>query len=326
MAKAGFWLRGARGKLAGTSLGRGANGATIMREIVTPKNPRTNPQMLQRAVSATVSQAYSHGKEIFDHAFQGFAKGADNMNRFRSLNSRILRGLVKSDLDNNTKLSRCVSPRAMYAVPFEGMVISEGTYNQNLMTVTAGTADAFAKITLPAVADAAESAQEYIARVGLIPDDFYTIILFSIDGNSPVFRTQGYETPFSETFQSSFGFIRLRVKSSDELAAIEGDATQIKWKDLFTIENTNLTRVSWFDTATQATEVAFDTLVPDDYGAGALGVIRSRLDQDLRSNSTLVFAGIGNAFGLTAEYVIPAWTQGAEAVGNSKYILEGGNF
>ena len=324
MAKAGFWLRGARGKLAGTSIGRGANGQTIMREIVTPRNPKTNPQMLQRAISATVGQAYSHGKEIFDHSFQSFAKGADNMNRFRSLNARILRSLLKADLDNNTHIARCVAPKAMYAVPFAGMVISEGTYNQNLMTLTPGTADAFAKITLPAVADAAESAQDYIARVGLIADDFYTIILFSVDGNTPVFEVQGATTPNAQQFASNFGFIRLRVKST--LSEITGDASQIKWSNLFILENTNLTRTAWFDTATQATEVTFDTLVPDDYGAGAVGIIRSRLDQDLRSNSTLVYAGIGDAFGLTAEYVIPAWTQGAEAVGNSKYILEGGNF
>lgn len=324
MAKAGFWLRGARGKLAGTSIGRGANGQTIMREIVTPRNPKTNPQMLQRAISATVGQAYSHGKEIFDHSFQSFAKGADNMNRFRSLNARILRSLLKADLDNNTHIARCVAPKAMYAVPFAGMVISEGTYNQNLMTLTPGTADAFAKITLPAVADAAESAQDYIARVGLIADDFYTIILFSVDGNTPVFEVQGATTPNAQQFASNFGFIRLRVKST--LSEITGKASQIKWSNLFILENTNLTRTAWFDTATQATEVTFDTLVPDDYGAGAVGIIRSRLDQDLRSNSTLVYAGIGDAFGLTAEYVIPAWTQGAEAVGNSKYILEGGNF
>ena len=37
MAKTGFWLRGAKGKLAGTTLYKDpTTGETIMREIVTP--------------------------------------------------------------------------------------------------------------------------------------------------------------------------------------------------------------------------------------------------------------------------------------------------
>ena len=50
MAKTGFWLKGATGKLAGAALQKGANGETIMREIVTPKNPQTEAQMIQRIV------------------------------------------------------------------------------------------------------------------------------------------------------------------------------------------------------------------------------------------------------------------------------------
>ena len=34
-----------------------------------PKNPRTNKQLYQRAVMATVMQAYSAGIKIFDHSF-----------------------------------------------------------------------------------------------------------------------------------------------------------------------------------------------------------------------------------------------------------------
>ena len=64
MAKIGFWLKGATGKLAGAALQRGANGETIMREIVTPKNPQAEAQMIQRILMNTASQAYSKMKDI----------------------------------------------------------------------------------------------------------------------------------------------------------------------------------------------------------------------------------------------------------------------
>ena len=41
MSKVGFWLKGSTGKLAGTTLYKGANGETIQREIVSPSNPKT---------------------------------------------------------------------------------------------------------------------------------------------------------------------------------------------------------------------------------------------------------------------------------------------
>ena len=56
MAKAGFWLRGATGKLAGSALQKGANGETIIREIVEPTNPQTESQQIQRIVMTTVMQ------------------------------------------------------------------------------------------------------------------------------------------------------------------------------------------------------------------------------------------------------------------------------
>ena len=82
MAKPGFWLRGAKGKLAGASIAKGADGSTVIREIVTPKNPQTLAQKIQRIVMATVTKAYSCMKVICDHSFEGLSMGAKCMNRF----------------------------------------------------------------------------------------------------------------------------------------------------------------------------------------------------------------------------------------------------
>lgn len=57
MAKSGFWLRGAKGKLAGTVLYHG-KGGTYQREIVTPTNPRTDGQIAQRIKFASTVKFY----------------------------------------------------------------------------------------------------------------------------------------------------------------------------------------------------------------------------------------------------------------------------
>lgn len=325
MGKGNMFQGMARGKVGDVVFSR-LNGEQISRvRNRHPRNPRTMKQLYQRAIMATILQNYSAGKEIYDHAFQGYAKGMDNQRRFQSINTKILRDLSATDNANGTSVARYVGPGSKYAVPFYGMQISDGSYAQNLMQITSGTADNLVKINLPAVADAVESAQDYINRVGIIPNDFYTIILYSVLGNEePVFAVAGYDVPNAKQFKCNFGFIRLRVK--DTISAIVGDASQIKWSDLFVLEKTNLPKTSWFDTATQATEVSFVDLVPDDYGAGALGIIRSRFDQDLRSTSFLYTAGLGDIFGLTTQYVIEGWQQGATALGDSELILEGGNF
>ena len=72
MAKVGsLWLKGSTGKLAGTTLYKGADGNTYQREIVTPSNPKTVAQNIQRVVMSTVGAAYRTMKEICDHSFEG---------------------------------------------------------------------------------------------------------------------------------------------------------------------------------------------------------------------------------------------------------------
>ena len=85
MAKTGFWLRGSNGKLAGATIYQ-SQGETVIREIVTPNNPKTEKQIIQRIIMHTVMQAYSKMKEICDHSFEGFKKGQPTMSYFMSQN------------------------------------------------------------------------------------------------------------------------------------------------------------------------------------------------------------------------------------------------
>ena len=90
MAKTGFWLKGAKGKLAGTTIYQ-QNGETVMREIVSPSNPKTNAQLLQRIIMHTIMGSYSLMKEIVDHSFEGLKKGQDTMSYFMKQNVQFCR-------------------------------------------------------------------------------------------------------------------------------------------------------------------------------------------------------------------------------------------
>lgn len=93
--KTGFWLRGGSGKLAGATVYKDkSTGETIMREVVTPTNPKTEKQMIQRIIMHTAGQAYSKMKEICDHSFEGIKAGRDTMAYFMAQNIQFARNRV----------------------------------------------------------------------------------------------------------------------------------------------------------------------------------------------------------------------------------------
>ena len=96
MAKVGFWLRGARGKLAGSVLVNSPQG-TIVRENKTPANPKTRAQALQRAIFATVTKSAVDLAPVVESAFDGKKNGADSRREFVKLNVAQLRKVYNED-------------------------------------------------------------------------------------------------------------------------------------------------------------------------------------------------------------------------------------
>lgn len=96
MSKVGFWLKGSTGKLAGATMYKEkGTGETIMREVVTPSNPKTDKQIIQRIIMHTVMNAYSAMKSITDHSFEGQAAGRDTMGYFLKNNVQICRESIQ---------------------------------------------------------------------------------------------------------------------------------------------------------------------------------------------------------------------------------------
>lgn len=287
-----------------------------------PRNPRSNAQLYQRAIMATIMQAYAAGKAIFDHSFQGYPVGSANQRRFMSLNTKKLRSAVSADvaygLTGDACEARIVGPGVNYPVPFKYQV-SEGSLTNNIMTGTG---------YLQGLSDVAnETIAAWAQRMNLQPDDIFTAVGFNCaSGATPadvVYYAPGAGDEFGFQTVCDFMWARLRVKSS-----VFSDTTVIsntvKWSQLFEYDlesqyTPDLTQRGLEDGIFQGDEL------PHEGELLCAGVIRSRDNQDLRSTCVLEWSWNGaNDCGLTTDYLLTAWAAGATKVGDSDLILEGG--
>lgn len=322
MAKTGFWLRGAKGKLAGATIYKGADGSVI-REVVKPKNPRTSRQMYQRAIMATVMRFYALGKDIFDHSFEGKSQGAMCQRHFMSLNAKRLRAILSSDLANDTKRGRVVAPGITTCVPNE-YIISQGSYEQKLLTADATTG----LVSFPAVGQDITTIGEYAAANGLVDGDIYSIIAIGVspDNFAYEYAPEGGYIQDASVALTHFNFLQLKVKAGTQLSTEAVSA------------NTTIGEI--FDVVFSGQQVIADGIAEDkltdgvvftdltespDYASGAIGIIRSHDDLGYRSNSIMQPVGAANWAGITAPYVNVVWQAGTQ-LGNSDLILEGVNF
>lgn len=337
MAKGNMFQGMARGKVGDVVFSRN-NGEQISRvRNRHPKNPRTNKQMYQRAVMATVMQAYAAGQEIFNHSFQGKSVGAENQRAFLSKNSKLLRGLLAAEIEAGTTALNCnvavVAPGAITPTPNEYM-ISEGSYPMNFFSWD-NTQNGYA---LPAPTDA-ETVAQYAERNGLIAGDLYTLVYFGVSSDAPSFSVRGVIPPVQDglnpasQYPTIFGFVRLQVKDVSSVATLASDANLGTLMEVSLVKNATLnpSDVLLGDIMDIGSIAGSITGLFASNGFGSFGVIRSRLDQDLRSTSFMrVMSLISNRsntgmYGITSPYALAAWQQGTEALGDSDLILEGGD-
>lgn len=328
MAKGNLFQGMGRGKVGDVVFSR-LNGEQISRvRNRHPKNPRSNSQLYQRAIMATVMQAYSAGKAIFDHSFEGYAVGAQNQRRFLSLNAKMLRQLVATDINTpltgNNQKARVVAPGVSVptADPF---IISRGSYQQNLFTWDDGDESFY----LPSPNNT-ETVAQYAQRVGLVAGDIYTFVAYAIKKDI-AYQSNLYDDVLASQNYCSFGWVRLIVKENlSSINTAVGNYSQLfdvqSSGGDFDISATNL--ASWAIGNT----ISIESLVLNHSDAytktGAIGLIRSRLDQDLRSDSVMnVLYGstADNMYGIASEYILDEWKNATTSVGDSDLILEGGD-
>lgn len=331
MAKGNMLQGMARGKVGDVVFSR-LNGEQISRvRNRYPKNPRTNAQLYQRAIMATIMQAYSAGKVIFDHAFQGKAVGAENQRRFMSLNAKLLRSQIANDINDNVEVAsqvgRVVAPGTIMPVPAE-LTISEGSYDQALFELVEANGLKAYQLTEK---QTNEKLKDYAARVGLIPGDIYTLVAFSVCKDTSVWETPETSDGYGTVRECQFTYMRMTVKDS----VLTSESTSITYLDIFDIESSSNAK-AWQTTAFND-KLTINTIKPISFGEnsvrGCIGLIRSRKDRDVRSNSQLIYIGNNSSiaadnfnYGIASSYILNAWTSGTQALGDSDLLLEGGNF
>lgn len=274
-----------------------------------PNNPKTDKQLYQRAIMATVLQAYSAGKAIFDHSFEGKSVPDGSMNRFMSLNLHRLRSAIAEDLANPDAQTQghVVAPGAVTPVPF-AYRISEGSYANQLLTFDNTTqSNPGFKFPTPDAEDTTPAL--YLSNHGFVPGDIYTIVAF---GNDPDNVIGIY--PDGSLYGCYFGWARLQVRAD---APSSGDLTL---DNLFTVTPSNGIDS---ETIRVGSIIAISDIFDNvNFKTGSIGAIRSRYDSGVRSTADMYIVGAGE-FGIGTRDLLDAWRAGTQPVGDPSLILEG---
>lgn len=326
MAKGNMFQGMARGKVGDVVFSR-LNGEQISRvRNRHPKNPRTAAQLYQRAIMATILQAYAAGKEIFDHSFEGKEVGSGNMREFMSRNIKMLRGVIASEVDTRVEVAkemgRVVAPGSITPVPVPGLIVSQGSALQNFLTITPATDSSAVTITMPQTASAEETLVEYATRLGLNVGDIFTIVAFIVDKTDTRYTIRPNDEGYGVQYAAHFGFARLTVKDVVNDSAAQGKTLN----DLFDINvDGEVFKTSVAALTLGGAALTVQQLLGSADVQGTIAIIKSREDSGIRSSATMQPITAANTYGLASWYALEAWAKGTVQLGNSDLLLEGGN-
>lgn len=324
MGKGNLFLGYGRGKVGDIVFSR-SNGNQVFRaRNRNPRNPRTNKQLVQRAIMATIMHAYSAGREIFDHSFQGYSVGEGCQRRFMTLNLNALRSQLSVDFDNavpEEALAKVTAPGIATVVP-NPYVISEGTMVNNLFALDSE----FEPVWSLPQANEGETIAQYADRVGIVAGDIYTwVYSIALKGNDNILfeLRPNMSTSVETVYRGLFGWVRFICKDVAGEQQVVTSNTPIS--TFFEFESSYPNPVVTSNTLEQIIGISrfLPSTLSEDTGY-AIGLIKSRRDVDLRSNSSMIIYS-PEEFGLYWEPLLEAWKRGTTPIGSSDLILEGGD-
>lgn len=292
-----------------------------------PANPRSAAQMYQRAIIATTMRAYSAGKDIFDHSFEGKKVGLGCQRQFLSRNAAALRQALKYDLEvQPTSHITAVlnAPKTTYPVP-NTYIVSEGSLDSGMFKISDPTAGNINSIvSTPAVAEGGETLQQYAERIGLRVGDIYTFVGFTSNTQRTVYNVLNGVGAGAYQEMGRFFFCRLIVTDAINSEVPADDALL---NTIFEIDETsNIGNLVGLESAVAGAAVVADsffTFTDPGEEIAAMGVIRSAVDSPLRSTETLHWAKWNNVTGIDWQNVLGAWMKEKDSLGGSELILEG---
>lgn len=302
----------------------GANFARVYAADV--RDPKTAAQLYQRAIAATVAKGYAAMSAICDHSFQGKRRGAESMQYFYSVNLNKLRRDVERDLsdpvtDPVDMFGSVVAPRSGFSTVY-AFKVSEGTLTNSFLRVSS--IDAQLCVLFPTAAAADETVSAYVRRCGLVRGDIFTALGLGVLDPQGAFASQ-YGQLASQP-STSFGFIRFKLKDaafSDDSPVADAPVSQV-----FDVEYGGQA-TAFADDELPERAVFCDSITGGD--DGFIGVIRSRRNSPLRSSCVLQGVLVDGTvsdesqYGIKSAYILNAWVEEQDTLGQSSLILEGGS-
>jgi hypothetical protein len=309
-------------------------------------NPNTRAQMYQRAIMATVLQAYKQGIEIFDHAFEGAKGRAGNYAEFMKKNLPMLRAIVADDIATYPQQAarqnaELITRGLRYTVP-NPYIISDGSLTQDLflhpINDVTGDNDLYFPINDGGLdLSTATKVRDWYTAVGLVEGEIFTFVAFCAE-NPVEIGFQINNVPKKVTFN----WVRFIVKP---ISGIDNALTfaTAKFSDVFDITHSGAKSEILFDPDSRMLRsedeyaenpllgVFVQELCNLNSDQGAMGCIRSNVASGKRSFSQM-FRYLGKGlndsleFGLKPYYVPMEWRSAGSAIpGASDKILEGGD-
>lgn len=126
MAKAGFIMQGARGKLGDVVYKKG-EGKTIMVERKDPRNPMTLRQAKQRCAFAMANSAAAGLRWLVNHSFQNINGEKQNIREFIRLNVKMLRAQIDRELNGGSMLQGNAQIKGARGMQAANYIVSRGS-------------------------------------------------------------------------------------------------------------------------------------------------------------------------------------------------------
>lgn len=299
MAKVGFWLKGARGRLGNVSLFKGATGSTEMRDIKNKedyKNPKTEKQMAQRMIFATASQAYSKMKAICDHSFENVKYGTETQAQFMKEALQMLRSRAAEDNGNflipnlKTVLSNpyVISRGSLLPPANIKCEESDGTIIMSIAGQSGSGADSYISV------------KNFCDALGIEKGDQITLCAI-VNRGAPITPYEGLSYPTNE-----FVYARITVKAdaADDDPVIFGGSGD--WQPSVVVEGFDNGRKYFYAEEVIVGE-SISIAIAQQEGILAFGAIRSKLQDGKWLRSTTVMNVTDNQFIFSFSEVLPAW-------------------
>lgn len=248
MAKNPFWLRGAQGKFAGAVVQKGADGGTIIRENVKPRNPRTMSQMLTRLAFAVVNQAAAAFDSLVNHAFEGVKVGKDSRRRFVAVNVSRIKAYAQQQMNDASLVDLAAFNPKGLSIPIPNkLIISRGSISRSdpfrIVTDNDPESETYGQLIYPSdkqfEVNNHTTMREFLAGFGFKPADELSVAYVRATQENSQVAAYGIPEFGKGVRPAAFAANRIVFLGSDETPSVEG--TPIQWDDKILAEGEELT-------------------------------------------------------------------------------------